>query len=269
MNPILFELELLGVSRPVGGYGVLVAAGMLVTSLVAVRAARQARIDAGSVLACSGYTIVGGLGGAWLTFLLVEWARTGSPMAAFQSGGGLVFYGAVPGGLLGAYTGARMLEVPLARMLDSIVPGIAAGHALGRMGCFLGGCCFGSAHGTIEHPGAFSVVFTHALAPAAHPPIPRHPVQLYESAGLLVLAFAFAFVPIKKTDGTRALTYVIAYGLLRFVTESLRGDANRGVWGPLSTSQIVSLFGIGIAAIWIFVRMRTMRSQRDFLAHTR
>ncbi len=261
MNPILFELELFGVARPIGGYGVLVAAGMLVTALVAVRAARRARIDAGAVLACSGYTIVGGLVGAWLTFVLVEWVRTGSPMTALQSGGGLVFYGAVPGGLLGAYLGARMLEVPFVRMLDLSVPGIAAGHALGRAGCFLGGCCFGRAHS-----GTFSVVFTHPLAPAAHPPIPRHPVQLYESAGLLFLAFAFALVPIRKTDGARALTYVIAYGLLRFFTESLRGDAVRGVWGGLSTSQLVSLFGIGTATLWLFSRMRT---EHNFLKGTR
>lgn len=263
MNPIVFELEMFGVTRPIGGYGLAVALGMLVTSAVAVRAAQRAKLDVGAVIACCGYTIAGGLAGAWLTFLAVEWARTGSPVAALQSGGGLVFYGAVPGGLLGAYLGARMLGVPFARTIDLIIPGIAAGHAIGRIGCFLGGCCFGAPHGTVESPGLLSVVFTHPMSPAAHPPVPRHAVQLYESAGLMVLALVFAIVPIGKTDGARALAYVIAYGALRLVTESLRGDAIRGLWGPLSTSQMVSLAAMSVAGLVLMLRVRRFRARRS------
>lgn len=258
MNPILFELHAFGVTRPIGGYGLAVAIGMLVTSAIAVRAAQRARMDVGAVIACCGYTIAGGLLGAWLAFLAVEWARTGSPFAALQSGGGLVFYGAVPGGLLGAYLGARMLDVPFARTIDLIIPGIAAGHAIGRIGCFLGGCCYGAPHGTIDAPGFLSAVFTHPLSPASHPSVPRHPVQLYEAAGLLVLAFVFSLVPIGKTDGARALAYVVAYGALRLVTESLRGDAIRGLWGPLSTSQMVSLAMMAGAMLVLVLRVRPL-----------
>lgn len=255
MNPILFEISLGGATRPVGGYGLAVAIGMLLTSAVAVRAAQRARLDVGAVIACCGYTIAGGLAGAWLTFLAVEWARTGSPLGALRSGGGLVFYGAVPGGAFAAYLGARALGVPFARTLDLVVPGLAAGHAIGRIGCFLGGCCFGA-----EHDGLFAVTFTHPLAPAAHPPVPRHPVQLYESFGLLVLAFAFALVPIGRADGRRALAYVVAYGVLRLFTEALRGDAIRGVWGPLSTSQLVSVALVVLAGVALARVLRDARA---------
>lgn len=253
MNPIVYEVHAFGVTRPIGGYGLAVAIGMLVTAAFAVRAAMRARLDVGAVIACAGYTIAGGLAGAWLTFVAVEWARTGSPTTALASGGGLVFYGAVPGGLLAAYLGARGLGVPFARTIDLVVPGIAAGHAIGRIGCFLGGCCFGA-----PHDGPLSVIFTDPIAPASHPAVPRHPVQLYESAGLVALAFFFALVPIGKTDGARALAYVIAYGVLRFFTESLRGDAIRGVWGPLSTSQAISIAAVALAALVLFVRVRPL-----------
>src|SRR5690606_4115053 len=103
MRPIVYELTCAGAARPVGGYGLAVAIGMLLAGLFALRAARRARIDAGAVVACAGYAIAGGLLGAWLTFLAVEWARTGSPLPALRSGGGLVFYGAVPGGALAAW----------------------------------------------------------------------------------------------------------------------------------------------------------------------
>jgi phosphatidylglycerol:prolipoprotein diacylglycerol transferase len=93
------------------------------------------------------------------------------------------------------------------------------------------------------------VTFTHPLAPAAHPPVPRHPVQLYESIGLALIAIAFASIPIGKADGRRALAYVIVYAILRISTESLRGDAIRGVWGPLSTSQMISLALASLAAL--------------------
>ena len=249
MHPIAFELTCAGASRPVGGYGLAVALGMLLTGLFAVRAARRARIDAGAIVACAGYAIAGGLAGAWLTFVAVEWARTGSPLPALRSGGGLVFYGAVPGATLAAWLGARYLGVPFVQAVDLTVPGIAAGHAMGRIGCFLGGCCYG-----VPHEGPLAVVFTDPLAAAAHPPVPRHPVQLYEAAGLLALGLAFSLVPVGRTDGTRALAYVASYGALRFAVEGLRGDAIRGVWmGALSTSQVISIaaiVGAGALLVW-------------------
>jgi phosphatidylglycerol---prolipoprotein diacylglyceryl transferase len=251
VRPILFELTLLGATRPIGGYGLAVALGMLLSGAFAARAASRARADVGAVIACCGYAVAGGLLGAWLAFVAVEWARTGSVEAALLGGGGLVFYGAVPGGVLAGWVGARMLGVPFLRIVDLSIPGVAAGHALGRIGCFLGGCCFGA-----EHHGPLSVTFTDPIAPAAHPAVPRHPVQLYESAGLLALSLAFALVPVRRTDGTRALAYVVAYGALRLATEALRGDAIRGVWGPLSTSQLVSLVLASLAALALAARFR-------------
>lgn len=252
MHPILHELTLGGVTRPIGGYGLAIAIGMLTTALLTVRAAHRAGEDAGATIACAGYTIAGGLVGAWLTFLAVEWARTGSPDEALRGGGGLVFYGAVPGGVLAAWLGARGLGVPFRKTLDLAVPGIAIGHAIGRIGCFLGGCCYGA-----PHDGWLSVTFTDPRAPAAHPPVPRHPVQLYESIGLAVLALVFAAIPIRATHGTRALAYVVAYAALRFVTEGLRGDAIRGVWGPLSTSQLISI-ALATLAVLGLARLRSL-----------
>lgn len=237
MLPIVGVIELGEASRPIGGYGLCVALGMVVAGGLTARATYRIRGDVGAVIAAIGYTIAGGVIGAWLTFLAVEWARTGSPMEALRAGGGLVFYGAVPGGLLASYFGARALGVPWAKTLDLAVPALAAGHAIGRVGCLLGGCCFGAAW-----EGPWSVTYTHPMAPAAHPSLPRHPTPIYEAGGLLLLAFVFSLTPMRRIgDGARALSYVCAYALLRLTVELSRGDGIRGVFFGVSTSQWISI----------------------------
>ncbi len=251
MHPIVAELEIFGVVRPIGGYGVAVALGVLVTGLLVGRAAYRSKLDVGAVIASLGYTCGAGFIGAYAFFVIVEALRTGDPMSGVRSGG-LVFYGAVPAGALAAYVSARGFKLPFFRVVDLSIPAIAAGHALGRIGCFLGGCCFGR-----EWHGPWATTYTDPMAPAAHPSVPRHPVPLYESAGLLILAFVFALVPVKHVgDGRRSLAYVASYAVLRFSVELLRGDTARGlVLDLVSTSQLVSLTFFTLAAIGL-VRLR-------------
>jgi phosphatidylglycerol:prolipoprotein diacylglycerol transferase len=245
MLPIVGSFELFGFERPIGGYGLAVALGVLVTGTLVGRVAYRSKLDVGAVIATLGYTTGAAFGGSFLLFLIVEALRTGDPGAGLRTGG-LVFYGAVPTGALVSWIAARGFQLPYLRILDLCAPAIAAGHALGRLGCFLGGCCFGA-----EWHGPWAVTFTHAMAPAAHPMVPRHPTQLYEAAGLMVLAFVFALAPVRRVgDGRRILAYAMSYAVLRFFVETMRGDAVRGIaWNALSTSQIVSiaLFVFGLA----------------------
>ena len=259
MHPIVAIIDLVDPPRPIGGYGLAVAIGVALTGLLVARAAHRAGDDVGAVLAAIGYTIGGSFAGAFGLFVLVEWARTGSFVDAITHGG-LVFYGAVPTGVLASWLAARGLRVRWLKTVDLAIPAIAAGHAIGRIGCFLGGCCYGA-----PWDGPLAVTFTHPLAPAAHPPVPRHPVQLYESFGLLVLAIAFALTPIGRAgSGRRALAYVGAYAVLRFSVETLRGDEIRGVvMGLLSTSQLISLAALGIVAVVALgMRRADQRAQR-------
>lgn len=245
MHPIVTEITAFGASRPIGGYGLAVAIGVVVSAALAARAAQRIRADVGAVIATIGYTTMASFAGAFALFWLVTAIQTGDPLA-IRSGGGLVFYGAVPTGLLASYLAARGFELPWLRLVDLSVPGIAAGHALGRVGCFLGGCCYG-----VPWDGPLAVTATHELSPAAHPPVPRHPVQLYEAVGLMMLAFAFAVVPARRIgDGGRALAYIALYAVLRFSMELLRGDTLRGVWAlGVSTSQLVSIACFAVALV--------------------
>lgn len=252
MHPFVGVLRFGEIERPIGAYGVLVAVGVLVAGFVAVRAASRDGRDVGLTFAALACTVAGAFLGAWLTFGLVEWMRTGSPSAAWQ-GGGVVFFGAVPGGAAAMLLAGRAMRLDVVRVLDLSIPGLALGHAFGRLGCFAGGCCYGR-----PFDGAWAVLATDPLAPAAHPPVPRHPSALYEAGGLLLLALVFALLPARRPgDGARALAYLGAYACLRFVVELSRGDAVRGFALGLSTSQLVAIGALLVVGAFFASRGRT------------
>lgn len=260
MHPIVYDLELFGTHRPIGGYGLMVSLGVLATGFLAARAAHHAKEDWAGVIAAVGYAMIPAFLCAGALFYLVELVRSDFDVAAvIAHGPGLVFYGAVPGAALGTYYAARFLRLPWWKLIDLSVPAIAVGHALGRVGCLLGGCCFGA-----EWHGPWALTATDPMAPMAHPSVPRHPVQLYEALGLCLLAFVFAATPLDSKwlgapgTGRRLSLYGIAYGVLRFVVEGFRGDGVRGVFfGGLSTSQLVSILVIAIGAAGL-VRARRL-----------
>lgn len=144
--------------------------------------------------------------------------------ASFWTGGGFVFYGGLIFALLfiAAY---KLFKFPLTEnTLWAMLPALTFGHAIGRIGCLLAGCCFG------KETHLWWGIELHG----AH----RHPTQALEALGLFVIAF---FV-LKSGPSLKTLAkYFLGYGALRFGIEFLRGDAIRGLWGPFTPSQWISL----------------------------
>ncbi|MEM1416515.1 MAG: prolipoprotein diacylglyceryl transferase family protein [Myxococcota bacterium] len=251
MHPILTVLELGGLSRPIGTYGVLIALGLVVSAALTARAAARAREDVGAAVACVGFMVAGGLSGAFLLNALVEGVSSGDPLRGLTTSPGLVFYGGPIGGFLAGWLTARPLGVPFFKITDLVVPALPAAHAVGRMGCFFGGCCHGSLY---EGPLAVSYP-DHPFVSAAL----RHPTPLYEAGLLLALAFVLALLPVRAAGSGRRLgIYAAAYAVIRAITELFRGDAVRGVWlgGAVSTSQLIS---VGILAFGVALIVRAGR----------
>lgn len=262
MDPILTVLRLGGIERPIGSYGVAVALGLLIGAFMAGRAAHRAGIDVGGAIAAIGFAVAGGLLGASSMFWLVELVRTGSPWAGLEQPG-LVFYGGPLGGALGLWFGARKLELPLGRFIDVAIQALPAGHALGRLGCFFGGCCYGRAW-----DGPWAVRYTHPIAPAAMEPVLRHPTPLYESLLLIGLAWLLLlWKPRHVGTGQRAGIYLVGYACIRLVTELFRGDAVRGIYfGFVSTSQLISIALLAVGLAIVLVTSRRAQSPSGVLA---
>jgi phosphatidylglycerol---prolipoprotein diacylglyceryl transferase len=251
MHPIFTVLRLGGGERPIGSYGVMVGLAIFVAGFASIRATIRAKDDVGAAFAVLACMVAGGFATAWLTYGIVETIRTGT-LDALAHGGGLVAYGSVPGALIAMMLSARWLRLPAWKLLELSLPGVASAHAIGRMGCLLGGCCYGA-----QSSLPWAITYTDELAPAAHPSIARHPSPLYEAIGLLVIAIAFALWPVERAGrGIRLLSYLGAYAVLRIGVEATRGDAIRGVVMGVSTSQMVSVIALVVAVLGLRRMMR-------------
>ncbi len=164
---------------------------------------------------------------------------------------GMVFYGGLIGGILGIFICSRRKKKSFFEFSDLFAPCFCVAHAFGRIGCLLVGCCAGVEPGESVLFGAATYngacAFTYADG-HQHLPVP-----LMESVFLLILCVVLIFI-LKKAKylGTVTGWYLVLYAVWRFVIESFRGDAERGIYGLFSTSQWIS-FAILIAGIVILV----------------
>ncbi len=269
MHPRLLtipEFDLLGVSPgpfTLHTYGVLLAIAFLAGLWVASRQAKKAGLDANRVTDMAVWVLIAGLVGAKLLLVAVDWRYfTSSPselFTLFKSGG--VFYGGLIGGILVAWWYIRRHDLPGWRVVDAITPGVVTGQAIGRLGCFAAGCCYGK---PADVPWA--VTFTDVYsARAVGTPLdtPLHPSQLYESfAAFMILFFLLWLAPRKKFNGQVFVAYVALYSATRFVLEFWRGDLDRGVWfqGTLSTSQLIAVVLLLGVALLVPYLLRTQKA---------
>ncbi len=241
-------------------YGVLLATAFLLALWAASRQAKKAALHAARVTDMAVYVLIAGLLGAKLLLLVVEWSyysqRPGELLSLFQSGG--VFYGGLLAALPVAWWYARRHALPGWATADVLAPAVALGQAIGRLGCFAAGCCYGRPTRvawavTFRDPYAGRTVGTPL-------DVPLHATQLYESlATLLLFGFLMWLSRRRHFPGQVALAYVGLYAAARFVIEFFRGDAARGTvfGGALSTSQFIAvLLLLGAAVLYPYLTRR-------------
>jgi phosphatidylglycerol---prolipoprotein diacylglyceryl transferase len=223
-------------------YGVLLAIAFIAGLYVASRQARANGLDAARVTDMAVYVLIAGLIGAKVLLIVVEWgyyARNPREILSILQSGG-VFYGGLIGALPVAWWYARKHALPGWRTGDALAPAVVIGQAIGRIGCFMAGCCYGQ---PADVPWSVTFRDPYAQRTVGTPlDTPIHPTQLYESiACLLIFAILMRLAPRKRFDGQVALTYVFLYSVARFAIEFVRGDSIRGtIWG-LSTSQFIAV----------------------------
>jgi phosphatidylglycerol:prolipoprotein diacylglycerol transferase len=255
MHPILFEIG----GFPVYTYGVLLAAAYLLGLQLALVRARARGLDANRVMDLGIWIIISALIGAKLLLLIVDFdAFRQNPrelLTLMRSGG--VFYGGLIAAVAVAFWYLRRHRLPMWSVCDAFAPGIALGHVIGRMGCFFAGCCFGKA---TDVPWAVTFTSEYANQNVGTPlNVAIHPTQLYEAgAELAILGFLlFMERRWRPFPGRTFWTYLLVYGITRFIIEFYRGDA-RGMIGALSTSQFVSVLLVPLSIIMLIVLARRL-----------
>lgn len=164
--------------------------------------------------------------------------------------GGLVYYGGFILAVVALFVYSRIEKIDFVRMWDGFAPALAVAHAFGRIGCFLNGCCFGRATdafwGVTAPQGTLLYMQTGGL--------PVHPVQLLEAGENLILAFFYCWLLKKGKRGTVVASYLLIYGILRCINETLRGD-NVLYWHLTPAQWIgIILIASGSGLLTYFIR---------------
>lgn len=244
---------------PLPMYGLLAILGMVVAVFMAARLAKVRDLSSGDVVFASFYCGIGIIVGAKLMYFITMLPKFISNFDVFLNNpfgvmmyvfSGFVFYGGLIGGALGVVIYCKQFKLPLKPFMDVAAPAIPLMHGIARVGCLCAGCCYG-----MEYDGPFAITypdnsFTHGMAG-----VPRFPTQLVETVVNLILFVALYFMVKrgKSRNGEALGVYIIVYSIMRFCLEFVRGDAVRGGFLGLSTSQWISLILLPLG-IWLLLR---------------
>jgi phosphatidylglycerol:prolipoprotein diacylglycerol transferase len=166
-------------------------------------------------------------------------------MATLQAAG--VFHGGFIVALIFAYLYLDRQKLPILNTMDVFAPGVAVGQAIGRLGCFAAGCCWGK---VCYLP--WGVRFRSDAAAPVPLDKPLHPVQLYESAADLFIFFVlYRRVGRSHSSGQVIGLYLVLYSLARFIIEFFR-EHEQGLFGPFSLTQWIALALFALGALLLF-----------------
>jgi phosphatidylglycerol:prolipoprotein diacylglycerol transferase len=244
MHPVLFSVF----GKEIYSYGVMAALGFLAGILTWVWMARRESRPSGFAADLGFWLMAGGIVGSRLAYVVANGSYyLAAPLEIVRiDQGGLIFYGGFLLGCVALVLFARHHRLPVWHLADFAIPALAIGHALGRVGCFLNGCCYGRPAG--DH--ACGIAYPPVCEPGKlFPGVPLFPVQILESAALLAIwAVLLRAYPRRKKDGVVFALYLLLYPPVRFALEYLRGD-ERQSWLALDVAQVTSLalFLIGLA----------------------
>lgn len=246
-------------------YGLMIACGAALGVLVAVYSPRNRAIPRQDIFFSACYAGIGVFIGAKLLYLIITlpqlFFRPDAPKMTLSLllslfTGGFVFYGGVLGGALFLYLYTHKYKLSYLKTLEALIPSVPLIHAVGRIGCFFAGCCYG-----MPAPSPWGVTFQ--IGSAAPAGVSLLPVQLYESGSNLVLFAALMLYSKKRPLPGKLLgAYLVGYACIRFVLEFVRYDAARGMLLGLSTSQWISLLLLPLGIFLLFKKQRvTLKAQ--------
>ena len=258
MHPVLLELG----SFPLGTYGLLLALAFFAGTALA---RRQGALDGLAPTAITDLAVallIAALVGSKALMIIVDLSH-GVPASEVFSPATLRAGGAIHGGIIAAaatlfWKLRKGQGLPLRITGDALVPGVALGQAIGRLGCFAAGCCYGT---SCHAPWAVTFRDPLAFAFSGTPlGLPLHPVQLYNTlANLSIMGVLLLARPKRAFQGQMLSLFFLLEGLGRIVTETWRGDLDRGTgwlgWAWLSTGRLTGLGFMALGALlWMIWR---------------
>ena len=265
MHPIIFQLGPLTLKA----YGLMMALGFACAWYAAVRLSRGTHRNADYLSSLVVWMMLAGVLGARLAYVMEHWTLefADHPSAIIRiDQGGLMFYGGMIGAGLALTLFVRRHRESFLCLSDLLLAVLPLGHAFGRIGCFLNGCC----HGRISHswlavrfPAHSPAWFLHVAngdipgdAPRSAPVLPT---QLFETGATLLLFILLycLYRRMQNRPGVVTAVYFMSYPVIRFLIEPLRGDLRMQVGGVWSIGQFISILLFAAGAGLLVWRLRT------------
>ena len=248
MEPIAFQIGALTIRW----YGVMAALGFIAAMFLLEYNRRFANVSKDQCSTLLFLAMVTGILGARIFYVVqfFHYYRDNLWNIIRIDQGGLVFYGGFLLAFFSVIFYSWRKKLDIIRVLDIFVPALTAAHGLGRIGCFLNGCCYGRATTAwwgIKAPAGSVLEFSAGN-------LPLHPVQLLEAGENFLLCIFFCWLLRKSRRGVVISVYLIIYGVLRFFNETLRGD--NVLYGGLTPAQWIGivLCSAGCGLLYFFMR---------------
>lgn len=250
MNPIAFTIGALTIRW----YGVMAALGFITAMFLLEFNRRFAKLEKDQCSTLLFISMITGILGARIFYVVQFFHQYRNNLWNIIriDQGGLVFYGGFLLALASVIIYCRLKKLDIISVLDVFVPALTAAHGLGRIGCFLNGCCYGRA--TDSWWGVKPPVGSALEIAAGN--LPLHPVQLLEAGENFLLCIFFCWLLRKVKRGVSISLYLVIYGILRFVNETLRGD--NVLYGGLTPAQWIGILlsTAGCGMLYIFLRKK-------------
>lgn len=224
-------------------WGVFVALGFLLAYYLILKNVKKP-LEKRVVEELAFYSLIGLLLGSRIVYVLSNLSYySGNPLEIFMIWeGGMTSYGGFLGAISAMLIYSKIKKINFVKYFDFMIPYVALGMAVGRIGCFFNGCCYG-----IETSLPWGVDFGDEIL--------RHPTQLYLALGDLSIFFILKNLK-KKFSGFIFLSFVALFSLLRFLVDFLRDYENVYYFLSLKFSQWVTLTLLVVSLIWIFIKLR-------------
>lgn len=221
-------------------YGIMIAIGYISAFLISEKRAKKQGLNPDVLYGIFWCAVFGGALGSKILYYTVNIRQViANPSIIFNFRNGWVVYGGIIGGVFASFLYCRIKKVDFVAYLDLVLPAVAFAQGCGRIGCFFAGCCYGR-----ETESVLGITYSHSnFAPNG---VKLIPTQIYSSIGDFAIAFLLmAYARKKPAKGKVAAGYCVLYSVGRFIIEMFRNDY-RGEYGPLSTSQLISVFILAI-----------------------
>lgn len=250
MRPTLFKIG----PVPIRGYGLMIAICFLVAIYVAARRAKKEGMLPQTIFDLGLYILISALIGARILHALQHPGSYESFLDFLKVWeGGLSYYGGFILALLVSIFYIRGKKLSVAKISDIVAPSVMLGFSIGRIGCFLAGCCFGKPTSL-----PWGVTFPEgSLAWMELGSQKIHPTQIYDS--ILLFSIFIILIAVRKYmkfPGQLFLFSVIIYSVSRFSIDFLRYYSPEERVGSLADSQVISIIAGVTSLIFMIVISR-------------